>query len=59
MKPVTFVVTDQIFNKNLERFWIQEEVYKHRQQLQAYCEDYVKNTISRDNIERFVVRLPK
>lgn len=57
----SFLVTNQVLNKQIERFWTQEEVHEIRKlsSQEKYCEEYFSKTVSRNATGRFVVRLPR
>ncbi|KMQ84915.1 hypothetical protein RF55_16893 [Lasius niger] len=63
IRPTTtsFLVTNQVLSKQIERFWTQEEIQEPRRfSIQEnYCEEYFKKSTSRNTTGRFIVRLPR
>ncbi|EZA53595.1 hypothetical protein X777_06951 [Ooceraea biroi] len=53
---VTCLANNQMLNKQLERFWAQEEGQENRQLniQETYCENYFDETTTRDSAGRFI-----
>lgn len=54
-------VTNDVMNKQIERFWKQEELPETPRYTkeEKYCELHFADTIKRDDDDRFIIRLPK